>query len=670
MKHVKPGTMTSRFFIFTGILCLCFSQLRAQTQDDTRTDFDGIWLYNGDNLTRSKTNALKHDKPFISGGMIAVKWSELQPQQNNFLWSLIDTPLDKLADTGLYAELMIWAGPDAPDWIYQYVDSVKTDDQDHTWDKYPAYLDPDYKLYWFRMMDSVAAHIAALPASQRNRVLIYQSAEGTTGDATAFKGSSTDTGWFGNSSPKWMALREAAWKHLDTLYGSSTPKIHLLLNQGGGFELNSWINTNIPLAWRKDPGGGHIYQANYETNDRDSLNNIINVPVGNCAARVRARDEQDNHYHSAAFFKHQKWWYMSTAQSALQIGLDLWFIQSDIQVNNFDSAFKFFAKYAGQKDPSCSPAAYCALRDGLDAWDTVRFPKNIYGNIGTDALDTVRCKAIANSFAANGASQDDPAVATSDINGPAGQRDADGLNDVGWKIFPGNYERFLHQLDAGSTSVGYWRLGDTSTVYGRFARGTKHNAGKDTLLFDLNDNFYTGTGSHTAVFHIVYYDSGTGKWSLYYDANTNPQKKALTMTKKGSNTWKDTTVTVTDGYFGNRQPHSADFVLLNTDTDDDIFALVEVSRATGSRPTGIGTAEQDDNDILLSPNPVTDALSITLPADGKKCVLLTDMTGRVMADITTDAGNTRIGTDKLLPGVYFIRVRSGDHIWIKKLLKL
>ena len=59
--------------------------------------------------------------------------------------------------------------------------------------------------------------------------------------------------------------------------------------------------------------------------------------------------------------------------------------------------------------------------------------------------------------------------------------DATGINDVGWNIFPGNYERYLHQINANETSAGYWNIdapAQPNSVYGRFGRGFDLNKDK------------------------------------------------------------------------------------------------------------------------------------------------------------------------------------------------
>jgi len=78
---------------------------------------------------------------------------------------------------------------------------------------------------------------------------------------------------------------------------------------------------------------------------------------------------------------------------------------------------------------------------------------------------------------------------------------------VGWEIWPDNYTRFLHQIDADATSVPCWRVGGKITgdspVYARFARGFEHASGKDTLYFKLDDEFFTGRQPKPVTIRVV-----------------------------------------------------------------------------------------------------------------------------------------------------------------------
>src|SRR5205814_7386718 len=63
----------------------------------------------------------------------------------------------------------------------------------------------------------------------------------------------------------------------------------------------------------------------------------------------------------------------------------------------YKPAFDFFNKYAGEKDTATAAHAMCALRDGLDAADSVRFPSATYGTVSRDNVQ--RYVNIQNQFA-------------------------------------------------------------------------------------------------------------------------------------------------------------------------------------------------------------------------------------------------------------------------------
>ena len=90
---------------------------------------------------------------------------------------------------------------------------------------------------------------------------------------------------------------------------------------------------------------------------------------------------------------------------------------------------------------------------------------SVYGPVTRTAT---RFKNVLSGFIPFGARLDDTANAILSEND---NLNATGINDVGWNLFPGNYERFLHQIKANETSVGYWNVNsrDTASMYGRFA---------------------------------------------------------------------------------------------------------------------------------------------------------------------------------------------------------
>jgi hypothetical protein len=70
---------------------------------------------------------------------------------------------------------------------------------------------------------------------------------------------------------------------------------------------------------------------------------------------------------------------------------------------------------------------------------------------------------------------------------------------------------------------------------------------------------------------------------LRYDALKQAEKVAAKITKTNSRRWKTVDVVLKDANFGNKASFASDLVLLNTDAEDDIFHIVEVTRTTGDR---------------------------------------------------------------------------------------
>ena len=139
------------------------------------------------------------------------------------------------------------------------------------------------------------------------------------------------------------------------------------------------------------------------------------------------------------------------------------------------------------------------------------------------------------------------------MSGPMVSRRRSTYNDVGWEITRGNWDKYIEQIDPDETSVGWWQI--DRSIYGRFARGFEPGSGKDSMFFDLDDNFFGGealNGSQDIKVSLTYLDGDPGSWQLNYDATDGSIKTAMEITNTGSGGWKTETVTITDAYMGNR----------------------------------------------------------------------------------------------------------------------
>ena len=107
--------------------------------------------------------------------------------------------------------------------------------------------------------------------------------------------------------------------------------------------------------------------------------------------------------------------------------------------------------------------------ESLDTADTERFPVAQFGpvNLTHGHTDQMSMRNIAEAMARYGARQDgEEARSRKSISQKKGMH----INDVCWRCWPGNYGRYIEQLDPLATSVGRWRLGPKDQPHGRFAR--------------------------------------------------------------------------------------------------------------------------------------------------------------------------------------------------------
>lgn len=153
------------------------------------------------------------------------------------------------------------------------------------------------------------------------------------------------------------------------------------------------------------------------------------------------------------------------------------------------------------------------------------------------------------------------------------------LNDVCYRCWPGNYFRYLHQVNASTSSVGRWRVGDVSEPYGRFARALEHSSGRTEIRLALDKSFAAfyrmpDTGSLNLTLRVVYLDFGEGSWQLAYRSQAGmPRLIALTVQKSNSGHWKmaeanvEIVLTTASDY---------DFALSSLTKEDDVFSLMEV----------------------------------------------------------------------------------------------
>jgi hypothetical protein len=501
--------------------------------------------------------------PELRSVPLILKWDSLEPTAGRYAFAEeLGRPLKAAYEGGLYLTLMIWVGPAAPEWIYQNgvprvitnrnVNALgqKTDGQK----EYPYYLHPEYKKRFMGLIDAFGKYVSALPPALRARIVFVQCAEGSTGDGQPYKGKPLDQK-YAISDEVWNDFRLEAWKR----YRDAVPGIPILVNSdaNGGLE-TQWLLENMDVIALKQGMFSHGFQVS-DNGERLAKFQALEAAAKQRGKPVLTRGEMDGELFEMGWSKRNipqaLYW---SGIFATHCGLDIWNVPYQALKDRANwPAGAFFNKYAGHKDPATAPAAFCALRDGLDASDFNRFPAAEFGGKPGQKKDVDRYLRITKAYASYGALMADPEKA---IGGGMINRKSSGPNDAGWDILSGNYSRFLTQIDPGAGDVGRWNIDES--IYGRFGRAFEHQSGKKQLRFRLDPGF----AAKQVKVRVTYLDQGTGAWSVGL-----PGKEGATRIQNThSGEWRTQVVSLSG---------VTELVLNYESGDNTLFHLIEVERA-------------------------------------------------------------------------------------------
>ncbi|HRH47805.1 MAG TPA: T9SS type A sorting domain-containing protein [Panacibacter sp.] len=585
-----------QLILVIGLLYLCPIYSSAQSTDSILKF--GVWQFGAEPLTAKFY-------PEISGRFSNLGWKDLEIAPDVWDWSIFDAEINARAEGGLLVMYKIYVKDECPDWLFTTGGVPKVNEKNAAGAVTgfsPYYLDPDYGVYFKRMVTKVRQHVEAFAPNIRNKIIAVQACFGNTGDYIGYKGDVATQ--YAITNNQFDSLFYDFSKYFYNEYKNTNPKITLISNPGNlGNEQMAWLLQNCPNGWIKTGSLGKGYQLNDERNKAAWLYDVLNLPQSGSYVRARAEISADNLTYA--------WWTNAPYKNMFAVynysiywGLD-WSNQKSeyLMDKNFDPPFLHFNKYAGQKNATTATNAMCALKDALDASDAVRFPAGTYGTVSR--TNTLRYINIANKYLLYGAKLEDVNTATML---ETDNLDATGTNDVGWNIFPGNYERWINQIDANTTSAGYWNvaaIAEPNSMHGRFARGFDLTNGKNALYFDVASAFLRYAplnGAYPVTIDITYLDNGTGSFRLYYDSKTGGTDKSSTqVTCTNTGKWKKLSVTLNDAYFGNRATRASDFYIKSTNSQNVIFSLVELSRPDTSL-SNIG--------LFASPLPSFDTICI------------------------------------------------------------
>jgi hypothetical protein len=503
-------------------------------------------------------------------------WGVVEAVQGTFNFSACESVVQAALKANMYTVLNPSTGPAAPlGWLAKagvptvrvcFKISQKNPGQNCTPEladrTYPYYLAPAYLPLWTKFQRALHDWLKQLPKNKQGYrpVQSVQVSLGSTGDVTPWHGQPLESKYqIGRAAWQefWVNGSRIMWEiHRDLL-----PDTKLLFN---GVPSNSTPEPDNPDAkyWPayrslvfdeiappnfdlKNGVVSHEYMTTNELDDYDVAGNITRWPYVNAATGatefVRTRGESSDGGLTGpgkGFWKNPTWNLLAMMCWDVTYGLDvqnpnpqIWSQElgqggchNSSQCSNWTKTlwrpFQHFHTHAGAKVAATAPGAWLQLRDALDYADGARFPVAQYGP--RLQSNTQRLRKIVAEFAHMGARAEDVAAATASRHK---SRERVGINNVGWRIWPHNYGKWMTQLDPMATSVGRWCVGEPSNLLGQNTRQTL--PGKN-MSFALAPGLFTGpdTGTAQAVaetglhVRVGFYDEGHGSWELHYASSS------------------------------------------------------------------------------------------------------------------------------------------------------
>ncbi len=593
MKQGLFTLITLLAVILTGCLgCKSPASEKQEEQDSVKpgilpVEACGVWSWYSTGGAPNKWDGkISSDEtyPHLKGIPIVIGWNKLEPEDGVYNWNLIDDIIKKAAAHDKYVFTLLWLNPVNAEWLYEKgvpkveINSFKRDPHFST---LPYPMDEKYKYYSERIIVKLAEHLRSLPPELFERIIFHQVVEGSTGDGFCYKGDPIDPK-YNVSRDEWPEYQKYIRKFTVDAFmekESGLPEIPLLIH----------LMTDGDMTWGAEQYNGfltkkgvasHFYHSNY-SRSKSLVYEPYNTSGNELERPVYSRGEGETMWMRQWFKKDSLQNLYWSAFHALHWGLDIWNIPEHILENpRWYPALDVFNKYAGNKFPATSPYAFAALKDELNADDTIRFLEDTYGVASKSNTD--RVLKICSAYADHGAIVEDLEASLAESHN---SRSREGYNDVGWNRIDTDYCMYLYSIDQAETSIGWWHLDPKDQPYGRFGRGFEHETKKDTLFFKFHENFFNEIESKNQeiTFRIVWLDNSEGSWKFSYTAGNGEFKTAKTFKGEGSHRWKEEFISISDAVFQGDGPRGADIALINSDHTDEIFHLIEVERNVTGR---------------------------------------------------------------------------------------
>eukprot|EP01052_Picozoa_sp_SAG31_P040563 SAG31_NODE_5903_length_2264_cov_1.843880_2_plen_419_part_00 len=342
-----------------------------------------------------------------------------------------------------------------------------------------------------------------------------------------------------------------------------------------GVERLKQLVAECPGSYIKAGMVSHGFETNYEADNFVGKGTICHTEGYHC------RGESWPFCQHGYYLEQPLWATYSHLTWLLTFGVDLpGLSQPNLLNESYAQLYEMFNRYAGSiRTPADEwVGGIIALRDGLDAANTSRFPEAQFGPFNGTNDHIPRLQKIAAMFAHRGAQLRDPIAA---VKPAMPSRKRNGTNDVGIRVWQGNYG-VITQLAPFESSIGWWGVGPPDQPYGRYARGFEAATGRNDMAFVLDRRLFGGLPlvvNHSLTLILTYLDSPEGALEILLDTIDGCAAAQRWATGEGTDRWVRRTVAVSDGHFGRRcssKVGGADIVLRSSGKMDMIVHGLEI----------------------------------------------------------------------------------------------
>ena len=675
----------NKYIALFGIVLFFITKSQAQSLP---ISYYGIWDRGEGVVDYSDPKAA-----FVLGIETSAIWEDIQPSgPTSWDFSAFQKTLNLAVANNKLVRFSINVGGDSPMWLFDngvprvYVNSNAPKNDKYA-DRYPYYLDPEYKIFYFKMIEQFALFLRNQPQEKFDHIAFVQVKTGATGDEEPYKGTVIDNN-YAISPTKWEQFRLEAFNQFKK-YFNDVPdrKIVLTFNNVDPFKqptaYDFVMNDLDPLLGFGIKGGA--YNRGHHLSDEQTYKEqwnpfLINPKISSSnpkGVKLFSASEMDQSWQKGFFALNYEIGFYWSALGGINTGVSCTNVSVSAMQYAFANpgiieTFKMYNKYAQQVYPETATTAFSVFHEGLNAADTSKFPIWKYGNASQSNVS--RYQNICNDpiYYNRGARIEDSAAI---VLGQVGQREnQEFYNDAGWEIAEGNIERFFTQIKPDDTSIGLFRVRGTITAssskYDRFARSFENSSGKNTMYFKFDPEVFTNSTPKSLQFKIIWLDKTLGStWAFRYKS---PQgiKEAKQVTGIGDNNWKEETFTITDAIVDQSGDYGSDFTLFNKDTVDDIFNGIEVGIERTTLSVGSNTILPTDFISFFKQNEFN--ASINFNTNLKANIKLFNLNGSLMMseDIVLKTGKNFFSKTLWIPsGVYIAVLKSEGKSISQKVIK-